>query len=99
MIKLNIQLYSLIFSFIFGIFFYFLLDVFSKITKKCKLWLKIIASLIFVLIISIIYFAGLLYINNGYLHIYFLILIAIGYLFVYTLKYFWFTHKKENNKM
>lgn len=97
--QLNIQINSLIFSFIFGIFFYFLLDIFNKITSKCKLWLRIIVSFCFVLIISLVYFLGLLYINNGYLHIYFLISIAVGYIFVYAFKTFRFTHKKENSKM
>jgi hypothetical protein len=97
--RLNIQIYSLIFSFIFGTFFYFVLDFFSKIVKKYRLWLKIIISLLFTFVISIVYFLGLLYINNGYLHIYFLLSILVGYMFVYWLKVFWFTHKKENSKM
>lgn len=97
--KLDIQIYSLTFSFIFGILFYFFLDVFNRITCKYKMWLRIILSFIFTIVMSIIYFIGLLYINNGYLHVYFLISIVVGYIFVYILKYFWFTQKKENSKM
>ena len=96
--RLNIQIYSLIYSFLFGIFFYFILDIYNKISDKLKIWIKIIVSLIYTLIISIIYFIGLLYINNGYLHIYFLLSIMVGYIFVYGFKLFWFTHRKENSK-
>ena len=80
---LKLQIYSLIFSFGFGIIFYFLLDVFNKYNNKNKLIFKIICSFIFVFGSSLLYFLGLLYINNGYLHIYFLLTILVGYLFVY----------------
>ena len=96
--KLNVQIYSLIFSFIFGCIFNFVLDFFNKITSKRKIFSKIVLSLLFVIAISILYFIGLLNINNGYLHVYFLIFIMVGYFVVYLLKSFWFTHKK-NNKM
>ena len=97
--RLNIQIYSLLYSFLFGVGFYFILDIFNKYNNKCKLILKIIFSLLFVFINAILYFFGLIRINNGYLHIYFLIFIMVGYLFVYYLKSFWFTHSKKNSKM
>jgi len=91
---LKLQIYSLIYSLIFGVVFYFLLDVFNKYNNKNKLILKIFFSFIFVLGISSLYFWGLIYINNGYLHIYFLFAILVGYLFAYIC-----LHKKENSKM
>lgn len=97
--KLNIQIYSLVYSFFFGVVLYFLLDMFNKLNSKSKIILKAILSFVFVIILSLAYFIGLLYINNGYLHPYFFIIIMVGYLFVYYLKSFWFTHKKENSKM
>ena len=83
---LNIQIYSIIFSLLFGVIFYFLLDNFNKIKFRKNLIFKIIASLLFVFIIAFLYFIGLLYINNGYVHIYFLISILVGYMFVYFFK-------------
>ena len=84
--KLNIQIYSIIFSLLFGVIFYFLLDFFNKIKFGKNIFFKIIASLLFVFIIAFLYFIGLLYINNGYVHIYFLISILVGYMFVYFFK-------------
>ena len=91
---LKLQLYSLIYSFLFGIVFYFLLDVFNKYNSK-KIIIKIITSLLFVFTNSIIYFVGLIYINNGYLHIYFLLSILVGYLFMYFFIKLWFTYKRK----
>ena len=84
--KLNIQIYSIIFSLLFGVIFYFLLDNFNKIKFGKNYIFKIIASLLFVFIIAFLYFIGLLYINNGYVHIYFLLSILVGYMFVYFFK-------------
>ena len=97
--KLDIQIYSLLFSFLFGIVFNVLLDMFNKFNNKNKIIIKVILSFVFVMMLSITYFIGLLYINNGYLHIYFFVMIMVGYFFVYLIKSFWFTHKKENSKM
>ena len=93
--RLNIQIYSLIYSFLFGIFFYFILDIYNKLSNKLKIWIKIIVSLIFSLFISIIYFIGLLYINNGCLHVYFLVVIGLGSYFSMCFINFWFTHCKK----
>ena len=97
--KLIVQVYSLIFSFFYGIVLNIMLDVFNKFNDKNKIVFRIIFSFIFVIMLSIVYFIGLLYINDGYLHIYFFVVIMVGYVFVYLLKSFWFTHKKENSKM
>jgi len=92
--RLELQIYSILYSSSFGIIFYFLLDLFNKYTNKIKYILKIIISLFFVFCFSLIYFIGLLYINNGYLHFYFLVSILVGYLFAYFLKN-WFTFKNK----
>ena len=93
--KLNIQLYSLGFSFLYGGIFYFLLDLFNNFNKKNKIILSILSSLIFVIFCSLSYFICLLYINKGYLHVYFLVFILVGYLFVSFIMKFWFTHRKK----
>ncbi len=97
--ELNIQIYSLIVSLVFGMLFYFLLDLFNKFNKKLKLIFKIVFSILFVLLMAIGYFGILLYINNGCIHIYFLLSIVVGYLIVYLITKKWFTYKKKNNKL
>lgn len=85
---LHIQIYSLLYSFIFGTVLYFLLEYFNKIEFKKHTILKLIVSLFFMIAVSWIYFLGLLFINNGYVHIYFLLAVVVGYIIVY---YFNFT--------
>ena len=85
---LYIQIYSLLYSFIFGTVLYFLLEYFNRIEFKKHTILKLIVSLFFMIAVSWIYFLGLLFINNGYVHIYFLLAVVVGYIIVY---YFNFT--------
>ena len=89
--KLDIQIYSFIYSFMFGIIFYFLLDIFNKLVDKLNKVLKFFVSIIFILLIGCIYFLGLLFINNGVIHIYFLLSILVGYIFAYKIILSWFT--------
>jgi len=79
--SLNIQILSLLFSFFYGIIFYILLEVNYKILTSSSIFIKIISSLLFVMINTLLYFIILLYINNGYVHIYFFICILMGYFF------------------
>lgn len=93
--ELNIQIYSFVYSFFFGCVFYFLLDFFNKIVDKFNLFFKIIISLVFIISLSILYFILLLFINNGIVHIYFLLCILFGYLFVYKVVIPRFTHLRK----
>lgn len=93
--KLNIQIYSFLYSFLFGIGFYFLLDIFNKLIVKLNIVLRIILSFLFIMILASLYFLGLLYINNGVLHIYFLLSILVGYIFVYKVIIPLFTHLRK----
>ena len=93
--KLDIQIYSFIYSFIFGIIFYFLLDVYNKLVDKIKRVFKFFISIIFILLIGCIYFWGLLFINNGVIHVYFLLSVLVGYIFVYKVILSWFTHLRK----
>lgn len=83
--KLSIQIYSLFYSLFYGGIFYLLLDLFNKFTSMKKVYLKVILSWIFIMVIALLYFLGLLYINNGVLHIYFLLSIVCGYIVVYLI--------------
>ena len=80
---LNLQIYSLIFSFLYGIFLYYILKVDKKILLINNLVLKIIINLILIIIISILYFIILLYINNAYIHFYLYLSIILGYILCY----------------
>ena len=75
---LIVQCYSLIFSFIFGLFFILLVRKFYKYLFVYNIKKKILFNLIFFLFLSTFYFYVLKLINNGDLHFYFLIVIIIG---------------------
>jgi len=77
---LKIQILSLIYSFFFGVIFFLLLEVNYRFLYEGKLVYRIIISFLFVIIISLGYFLGLLKINNGIIHIYFLLSLFTGYL-------------------
>lgn len=77
---LKIQIISLIFSFFYGIFFYILLEVNSHFLYSTKLPFKIINSFLFVMLNTLLYFIILKKINNGIVHVYFLLCITVGYI-------------------
>ena len=89
--ELRVQIYSFIVSFLFGCCFYYMLDLFNKLTIKFKLVLKIIFSFFFIMLMSLLYFFILLYVNNGVVHIYFLLSILVGYIYVYKIGIRFFT--------
>lgn len=82
---LKIQIISLIFSFLYGIFLF----IIFKLEYKCIFLLKkryqIICNFIYCIVFSLLYFFLLLFINNGSLHLYFLLLIIFGFLLSYQL--------------
>lgn len=77
---LKVQLLSLLFSFVYGIITFILLEINYKILYKGKMFYRIIVSFLFVLFISLLYFIGLLKINNGIIHLYFFLSLFTGYL-------------------
>jgi len=93
--QLNIQIYSFISSFLFGCLFYILLDLFYKFVEKMKIILKIIISFIFIMLMASLYFVLMLFINNGVIHIYFLFMILVGYIFVNFISLRLFTHLRK----
>lgn len=80
MIPLSIQIKSIIFSFIYGILFFFLTELNHKYLYNSKGIIKAIINTIYVLDNVLLYFLILKYINNGVLHYYFIISIIIGFL-------------------
>jgi len=89
--SLNIQLYSMFFSYIYGLFFSLLIKVFYKYLFVCSFKKKIIYNFIFFLFISTFYFYIMRLINYGKLHIYFLLLILLG---IFTGKNVFFRNDK-----
>ncbi len=77
---LKLQIISLLVSFIFGIFFSFLLNINYKIIYNEKKIKKIIGTFLFVIFNSLFYFYILLKINNGIVHIYCIFSIILGYI-------------------
>ncbi len=78
MMSLKVQLYSFLYSFVCGVFIYLVTYFSKKILFYSFGWSKIISSFIFCLDISLLYFIGLKFINEGEVHIYFLALIILG---------------------
>ena len=77
---LNIQIISLLFSFLFGLFFSFFLDINHKIIFNSKKIVKIIGTILAVFLNVILYFVCLLKINNATFHPYELIMIILGFI-------------------
>lgn len=82
MIPLNIQIKSIIYSFLYGVFFSFLLNLNYKFIYYSKGVIKIIVNLLFILDNTLLYFIILRYVNNGILHYYFIISLFLGFLCV-----------------
>ena len=76
MINLNLQIASLLFSFVFGFCVSLIIDINYKINNKKTI--KIITTFFIVIINTLLYFIGLNHINNAYLHPYFILMIIIG---------------------
>lgn len=80
---LKIQMISLLVSFIYGFLFYLVfIKIHSYLITKKK---KIIYNLSFATVISLGYFLIMYLFNSGYLHLYYLLSIALGILIAYKM--------------
>ena len=77
--NLKIQIISLLFSFLFGIFFSLFLKINNKIIYNNFLLIRFIGSFFVVLVSVLTYFIFLQKINNSYFHPYLLFMIILGY--------------------
>ena len=68
--KLNVQIYSFLYSYFFGVVFYFLLKINYNFINKFNIVFNYIISFLFILAMSLLYFLILLKINNGYIHLF-----------------------------
>ena len=82
---LRIQIISLLYSFFFGIIFFFLLELNHKLLYEGKIVYRVIISFLFVITMSLLYFFGLMKINNGTIHIYFYLSLLTGYLLSFVI--------------
>ena len=82
---LNLQLKSLVISFVYGIILAYLIRINSKYLFTKKVILKIIVSVLFVFDYYLLYFIMLKIISNGMFHIYFIFVLIGGYIFGYYL--------------
>jgi len=86
MIELNIQIKMIVFSFIYGIFIFFLLNTLKKLIYNKNKNLKIISTFTLFLLNSIIYFFLLKKINNAIINSNLLITFFIGIYMGYILR-------------
>ena len=81
--NINIQLLSFIFSFSYGIIISYLYNLFYIFLETKVLRYKILSNFLFYINIFLIYFILLRKINDGVIHIYFILLTLLSfYLFI-----------------
>ena len=76
----KIQLISFLVSFLFGIFFFYTNMLNKKIINKQKIYYKYIITFLYIINITLIYIILIYKINKGIFHIYFLIMVLLGYI-------------------
>ena len=95
---LIIQIKSLIFSFFFGIILYFIINSCEKFLYGNKKVYNILSAFLISILSCLLYFILIKKINNGIIHLYFVLVIILGYFICYKLKlwnhffkkwYFW----------
>lgn len=77
---LSVQIQSLIFSFIYGVFFAVIFEFSYKYFNSKIKYLNIIVITLFVLFNALLYFFCMRIINNGIIHVYFLLTLLLGFL-------------------
>ena len=83
--NIKLQIISLFISCCYGGLLFILIRKFYKLLTIKKIMLKITFNITFSISISIIYFLMMYLLNDGYLHLYYLLSIIFGFLLVYQL--------------
>ena len=91
---LILQIKSLAFSFLYGIFFAFTYKYNYRFLTSRNLFFKIIVSFFFVIDHILLYFVLISKINNGILHLYFFFMFILGIIF-----YVYLFDSNKQNKM
>lgn len=79
--SLQTQGFSLLFSFLFGVFFSICTNLNYKYLFTKKLPIKILITGVYIIDFSLLYFLIMMYTNQGIIHYYFLLFIGLGYIF------------------
>ena len=82
MISLKIQIYTIIFSFLYGIFFSLLIDFNYKFIHSKNKITKYFSTILIILLGVIIYFIGIMKISYGIFHVYSILCILSGYILI-----------------
>lgn len=77
----KLQLLSFLVSFLFGIFFYFTSLLNYKIIKKHSVVLQYMITFAYILDISLLYILLMYKVNYGIIHIYFVGMLFLGFVF------------------
>lgn len=77
-----VQLICLIVSFMYGIFLYYANHFNVRVIFKKNIVEKLIISILYLLVVSLLYVCFLYKINGGILHIYFVLVMIGGYVFI-----------------
>lgn len=83
MMSLRIQIYSLLFSLVFGFIFGVLTNLNYKYLFQNKILWCFFTNVLFCVDMALLYFFCINFINNGILHYYFGIVLAMGFYFGY----------------
>lgn len=76
---LETQIYTLLFSFVFGIFFGFLVKINYFFLNNSNRIIKVLFTFAFVTLFTLIYFIILQKLNSGIIHIYYFIMLILGF--------------------
>lgn len=87
MIDLNIQIISLLVSFIFGIILSLIYIVFNKYMYKTSLLYKICINLLLVVNYFLLYFITLKKLTYGTMHIYFILVLFLSFYYSKKIMY------------
>jgi hypothetical protein len=77
--ELSTQLMSLIFSFAYGIIVSYLFNINYNFIYKSSFLYKIVINILFCVNLGLIYFLSMKLINNGVIHIYFVLMFLLGF--------------------
>lgn len=80
----KMQLISFAISFLYGFFFNFLTIFNFKLMGNLKVIYKHIITFVYVIDMAIIYIIILYNLNKGYFHIYFILMVILGYILSYV---------------
>jgi len=80
---LIIQIQTIAYTFLFGLFFALFFNLLHKILFTKSIFINIITNFLFIFFTSSLYFYFLFKINDGIIHIYFLLIFLISF-FLYN---------------